>query len=75
MALLLNRVSEILINAMNVLQEYQEELASGVTPKRAKEIERDAKLVNKIVNMAVKPYVDVLKPIVGEDVLRNLGLL
>lgn len=71
----LERVSVYTANAVKILKEYQEELASGVDSKRFYEIQRDTKLINKIVREILKPYVWILKEVVPEDTLRQLGLI
>ena len=71
----LERVAIYTSNAAKILKEYQEELDSGADPRRIYEIQRDTKLVNKIVREILRPYVWMLKEIIPEDTLRQLGLI
>lgn len=75
----LERVSIYTANAVKILKEYQkeyqEELSFGADPRRIYEIQRDTKLVYKIVREILRPYVWMLKEIVPEDTLRQLGLI
>lgn len=76
MALPMSRVMEINQRAIELLNEYREELPKALIKGdllRVGEIKASADWINKIVLMANKPYIDKLN--LPDDVLRAIGFL
>lgn len=71
----LDRVAIYLSNSVNILKGYQKELGIGANPKRIHEIQRDTKLIHKIIREMLNPYTIMLEEIVPEETLRELGLI
>lgn len=71
----LERVAVIASNSVEVLREINEEFNNCNDLKRQMELVRDAKLVRKIIVMMLRPYTDLLRYSVPEEILRGLGLI
>lgn len=75
MPLPLDHVADIVKSANVILQEDTNELATGANNRRPSEIYKEIKLVQLICKAALLPYVDVLRPYVGDEILKTLGLI
>lgn len=75
MALPLDHVAEIVKSANAILQEDTNELMIGANSRRPSEIYKEMKLVQLICKAALLPHVDVLRPYVGDEILKTLGLI
>lgn len=71
----LERVAVITNNSVGVLQEINKEFETCNDLKRQMELVRDAKLVRKIIVMMLRPYADLLRYSIPEEILRELGLI
>lgn len=71
----LERVAVIANNSVSVLQEINKEFETCDDLKRKMELVRDAKLARKIVVMMLRPYTDLLRDNIPEEILREIGLI
>ena len=78
MALPIDRVSEIDLKALEVLRGYYAEMNQAFVKgdlMRVGELRSSVQLVQKIVTLANKPYVELLRSKIPDETLRILGLL
>ena len=78
MALPMNRVIEINQKAVNVIVDYHNEMQQALVKgdlMRVGELRTSVTWVKKIMVMANKPYADLLRGRIPDDILRSLGLL
>ena len=78
MALPIDRVSEIDLKALEVLRGYYAEMNQALVKgdlMRMGELRASVGILQKIVTLANKPYVELLRPKIPDETLRILGLL
>ena len=78
MALPMNRVIEINQKAINAMMDYSDELKQALAKgdlMRVGELRTSVTWVQKIVAIANKPYVELLRGRIPDDLLRSLGII
>ena len=78
MALPIDRVIEINLKALEVLKGYYAEMNQAFAKgdlMRVGELRASVEVVQKIVTLANKPYVKLLRSKIPDETLRILGLL